>query len=141
MREILFRGKRTDTGEWVYGYLVKRPSAIQIGDCSPWYIEVPPADPDDNGGFYNVDPDTVGQYTGLTDKKGVKIFEGDIVRISLPLPSQDPILGLSSVDFDNGCFMVTWGGSRAIFDSFVGDTTFEVIGNVHDNPEILEVKK
>lgn len=67
-------------GRWVEGYIVKHPSAIQIGnDYSPWYIHVPPVDPDDNGGVFNVLPSTVGQYTGLTDKNGKRIFEGDII--------------------------------------------------------------
>ena len=94
MREILFRGfhpcdgpdtivvdGKTIKGRWVYGYIVKHPSAIQIGnDYSPWYIHVPPVDPDDNGGVFNVLPSTVGQYTGLTDKNGNQIFEGDIIK-------------------------------------------------------------
>lgn len=80
MREILFKAKRTDNGEWVEGYLCKHPSAVQIGECSPWYIHVPPADPDNNYRVCNVDPSTVCQYTGLTDKNGAKIFEGDIVE-------------------------------------------------------------
>ena len=92
-REILFRGFHPcdgpDTivvdgekvkGRWVEGYIVKHPSAIQIGnDYSPWYIHVPPVDPDDNGGVFNVLPSSVGQYTGLTDKNGKRIFEGDII--------------------------------------------------------------
>lgn len=93
MREILFRGfhpcdgpetivvdGEKVNGEWVEGYIVRHPSAIQIGnDYSPWYIHVPPVDPDDNGGVFNVLPSTVGQYTGLTDKNGKRIFEGDII--------------------------------------------------------------
>ena len=96
MREILFRGFHPcdgpDTivvdgekvkGRWVEGYIVRHPSAIQIGnDYSPWYIHVPPVDPDDNGGVFNVLPSTVGQYTGLTDKNGKRIFEGDILKIA-----------------------------------------------------------
>ena len=93
MRELLFRGfhpcdgpgtivvdEEKVKGRWVEGYIVKHPSAIQIGnDYSPWYIHVPPVDPDDNGGVFNVLPSTVGQYTGLTDKNGKRIFEGDII--------------------------------------------------------------
>ena len=94
MRELLFRGFHPCVGpetivvdgekvkgKWVEGYVVRHPSAIQIGnDYSPWYIHVPPVDPDDNGGMFNVLHSTVGQYTGLTDKNGKRIFEGDIVR-------------------------------------------------------------
>ena len=93
-REILFRGfhpcdgpetivvdGEEVKGRWVEGYIVRHPSAIQIGnDYSPWYIHVPPVDPDDNGGVFNVLPSTVGQYTGLTDRTGKRIFEGDILN-------------------------------------------------------------
>ena len=96
MRELLFRGFHPcdgpDTivvdgekvnGRWVEGYIVKHPSAIQIGDdYSPWYIRVPPVDPDDNGGVFNVLPSTVGQWTGLTDKNGKRVFEGDTLKIA-----------------------------------------------------------
>jgi len=153
MREILFRGKRTDNGEWVYGYLVKHPSAIQIGEDNPWYINVPPADPDDNGGFYNVDPDTVGQYTGLTDKHGAKIFEGDIIQ------KKAYIYSLGKVNSQEEwivCGVVVWDNDDEHSSGFwaidskdeYGDPTkyyfnnsFMVIGNVHDNPELLEVRE
>ena len=96
MRELLFRGFHpcdgSETivvdgekvkGRWVEGYVVRHPSAIQIGnDDSPWYIHVPPVDPDDNGGVFNVLPSTVGQYTGLTDRTGKRIFEGDTLKIA-----------------------------------------------------------
>ena len=94
MRELLFRGFHPcdgpDTivvdgekvkGRWVEGYVVRHPSAIQIGDdCSPWYIHVPPVDPDDNGGVFNVIPSTVGQYINV-DCFGTKVFEHDVIAV------------------------------------------------------------
>lgn len=96
MREILFQGfhpcdgpeaivvdGEKVKGRWVEGYIVSHPSAIQIGDdYNQWYIHVPPIDPDDNGGVFNVLPSTVVQYTGLKDKNGTRVFEGDILKIA-----------------------------------------------------------
>lgn len=100
MRELLFRGFHPcdgpDTiavdgekvkGRWVEGYIVRHPSAIQIGnDYSPWYIHVPPVDPDDNGGVFNVLPSTVGQYVNIDVRREAwpqsekhKIFTGDML--------------------------------------------------------------
>lgn len=133
MREILFRGKREDSGEWVYGYLNRHPSPVQIGDYNnPWTIHVPPADPDDNGGVYWVDPATIGQYTGLTDKNGVKIFEEDIARYD------DELIVVEWAE-DAAMFMVRafYGGILTDFFQIWGED-IEVIGNIHDNPELLE---
>lgn len=86
MREILFKAQRTDTKEWVEGYICRHPSAIQIGETSPWWIHVPPVDPDDSGGVFNVDPETVGQYTNIDicrpawpSSEVHKIFTGDML--------------------------------------------------------------
>lgn len=136
MREILFRGQREDNGEWVYGYLVKLPSAIMIGDYfNPWYIYVPPKDPEDNGGYYRVIPGTVGQYTGWTDKNGVKIFDGDICEI-------DREGGRFEIIWDNPCARVALVSDELYFafDQFHSNE-ISVIGNIHDNPELLEVNK
>lgn len=122
MREILFRGKREDSKEWVYGYLNR----------NPWTIHVPPADPYDNGGVYWVVPATVGQYTGLTDKNGVKIFEGDIARY-------DDERAVVEWAEDSAMFIVRalYGGILTDFSQIWG-ADIEVIGNIHDNPELLE---
>lgn len=131
MREILFRGKREDNGEWIEGYLVRRPSAIQVGKhYSPWAIDRPPNDPDDSGEVRFVDGNTVGQFIGLTDKNGRKIFEGDIVKgefFGFPMPLYDYV------------FTIGWQddvkGYRA---NYFGEVA--VIGNIYDNHELLEAK-
>lgn len=130
MREILFKAKRLDNGEWVEGYLVKHPSAIQIGDCSPWYIQVPPVDPDDSGGKYNVDPSTVCQYTGLADKNGKKIFEGDIVRRETAYYGKHNVYDEPVVwedDIENDSFGEPYTSGYCIHGG-----NWEVIGSIHD---------
>lgn len=127
MREILFKAKRTDNGEWVEGYICKHPSSVQVGECSPWYIHVPPVDPDDNGGVYNVDPETVCQYTGLTDKNGKKIFEGDHVL----LDAGEEYESTGFVSFSaTGVFVVLF---EKTWDFLYTNIEFaEIIGNIHD---------
>ena len=134
MRKILFRGKRIDNGEWVEGYITRRPSAIQFGaHYSPWFIDKPPSDPDDSGDFCNVDGKTVGQFTGLTDRKGKRIFEGDIVKWDGT--------EISIIRYCDGVYRLCnakgyYGVSVHNHYSFV-----EVVGNVHDNPDLLANEK
>lgn len=123
MREILFRGKRTDNGEWVEGDVHKNI------DFSKAHIHP-------NGErvrSFDVLPETVGQYTGLVDKNGVRIFEGDIVTGWF---NHEKIVGY-----------IFYGGNAQFFiqrDGIYGigldnsDCWLEVIGNIHDNPELLE---
>ncbi len=134
MREILFKAKRLDNGEWVEGHPVKRPSCIQfcLDNYSPWYIHRPAVDPDDNGGVYNIDPETIGQYIGLKDRNGRRIFEGDIVDIL----TENEEIGV--VEYDEGGFLVSADGFCVDFHSNINGIDLVVIGNIHDTPELLE---
>ena len=115
MREILFRGKRIDSGEWVYGTMYN----ISI-DINPFILTA-----GKSGCSYQVDEETVGQYTGLKDKNGNKIFEGDILALRNGIPHV--------VRFENGAFVLE---NTSIPMHFANK--FEVIGNITDNQELLE---
>ena len=130
MREILFRGKRLDNGDWVYGYYVH----IGPVSCQRAYII-----PEYASSLYvnEVDPSTVGQYTGLNDKHGKRIFEGDIAKV---LQGKDK--DIAYVGFENGAFMLypKTGNiyERTLWEYWYNDWDVEIIGNITDNPELLE---
>ena len=130
MREILFRAKREFDGsvfegmnEFVYGYFYK------ISKCAYMFTS--------NGSQIKINIETLGQYTGLNDKNGKKIFEGDVVKLSS---------STAIVSWENGglgYISKDWGD----FISFAGHnhlksilSYIEVLGNIHDNPELLEEK-
>lgn len=134
MREILFRGKRVDNVEWAYGMPIKNNLGKLVIVESAAYFEE-----------YNfncvheiyINENTVGQYTGLTDKNGKKIFEGDIVKGRFLFGMEV----LSVVVFKDGAFGLEWHrGKSTEFDAFTSmcNVKYEVIGNIHDNPQILE---
>ena len=148
-REILFRGKRIDDGEWVYGqyaYLLNartedgEPIKHMIVDGTPF--------------GQTVDPSTVGQYTGLTDKNGRKIFEGDILREPAKIDwEKKNFVGFEVFWHDNdSCDRhIGWQMNRLHFyGSLCGADIYPiafrpewtsrmgVIGNIHDNPELME---
>ena len=144
MREILFRGKRTDNGEWIEGYLNQHRGGV-IFDCccnaisaNDYYINdwVAKLDTDLYGCVYKVIPETVGQFTGLTDKNGVKIFEGDIVRYDVNY--HDMVISYDVENWDGWLYEDMDDNMQAysIYEFNLKDIA--VIGNIHDNPEILK---
>lgn len=132
-REILFRGKRCSDGEWVYGFYVESKYSWQGHKPHRSWI-VPNAI--SNGGFFNVlgryavKDDTVGQFTGLCDKNGVKIFEGDIVGFGEGRYVCEFVEGgFQFKDLDDGRLTLNAIAIKS-----------KVIGNIHDNSELLSSK-
>jgi len=128
MREILFRGKRKSNGEWVYGNYCGAEYLTNEG-IEHLIIEVPRS-----GSSAQVILETVGQYTGLTDKNGKKIFEGDI----MPVYEQGEEYYYKVV-YNGDCFMLAMLDSeQGSYPLSAKNAISEVIGNIHDNPELLK---
>lgn len=158
MREILFRGKRVDNGEWIEGgyaenggktFIIVRTRYIP--DTRDWdTVEYYENNPCYHLSMIEVDPETVCQYTGLTDKNGRKIFEGDIITYQhdnddFPFPNKDTKRRVGRVYFQEfrSCFAVAEGrnGSDMInqdlFKYVQNGNRVQVIGNIFDNPELI----
>lgn len=119
-RTIKFRGKRTDTGVWVYGYLADETYINDINTIDLSSIEV--------------DPDTVGQFLGLKDRNGEEIYEGDLVELHGCL---------YKIIWDDGKFVALNCSETADEeprDLYDGGHFARVVGNIHDNPELVEKK-
>lgn len=138
MREILFRGKRIDNGEWVEGYYVKALDMYDkeihaIFDTMTTFYAC-----GETSGFELVDPETICQYTGLIDKNGKKIWENDILEGHLDDKFPEDVTREKVIWHESGWKTEEPGCvDKEYLDEF--DTeNFEVVGNIFDNPELLE---
>lgn len=150
-REILFRGFNNKHKEWRYGYyFVNRDQHFIVEDK----IETNPFLSEED---FVVNPNTIGQYTGLKDKNGKKIFEGDILRFEVPdgtirhfvieWASEDRILRPlfnfvpdgNPIRISGWCF--NWNGYRlypSVIDGVPDNEVMEIVGNIHDNPKLMK---
>ena len=129
MREILFRGQRTDNNNWTKGYLfcIWEKAYILWGTTNgiPNMIEVI--------------PETVGQYTGWEDKNGKKIFEGDIIEGGYLNPLTNKFNSKKYVvEFKHATFIGKLIGHSPYGDTWLYFVHGDIIGNIHDNPKLLE---
>lgn len=140
-REILFRGKSIGTDKWLYGYLfnygLTAPTNVPcICVCVPQFWEEARL-------LYAAHPDTIGQYTGLKDKNGKKIFEGDILEYIGKRKDNKNKVYRRKVVFHEGMFALLSKELRAYSALNYhcmkdGRSAWRVIGNIHDNPELIE---
>lgn len=139
MRTIKFRGKRCDNGEWAYGYYARL-----INEFKEWHCIMTEKDASENYikdcNGYNmlytpVNHNTVGQFTGLYDKNGEEIYEGDI----LALQETDNKVTHCPVSMNcKGYWSIDFGINYGVCLGLVDKKRVEVIGNIHDNPELLK---
>lgn len=128
-REIKFRGKSIYDEEWMYGYLVKIEKDR--------YAVIPPLNDIEIGksiGMYEVCLETVGQFTGLFDKNGKEIFEGDILLMG----EDEGVRIYNKVGIKDGCFGYIGERTRELLPFCHYNVTEEIAGNIYDNPELIK---
>lgn len=137
MREILFRAKRIDDGEWTEGYVFElQPGQYMICDAKQYdRASTLPAGVFFRYCSHEIDPETLCQYTGMKDKNGKRIWENDIVKIENSMDE-----GIGNVEFCDGMWYVDREPNNSLYDIIEYDyhAEVEIIGNVFDNPELLK---
>lgn len=128
MREILFRGKRLFTGEWVYGSYL--PDTDTLDENTAYILTYELNDPDYV--YETVDLDTVGQYTGLKDKNGKKVYEADILTVTFR--------NMGVVEWRDGGFVVNFGDMGVFELTHCFGYTYQmcITGNIHDNADLIK---
>lgn len=133
-REIIFRGKRLDNNEWAYGYFL-----ISQKSDKTYYIVADVL----NSELMAINPKTLGQFTGLTDKNGKDIYEGDILDIGQTVNGQSKFVIMDTI----GRYDVRYAHDLSLryeydvydlLDCFNEEKDAEIIGNIHENPELLK---
>lgn len=135
----MFRGKSAEDGKWFTGQLLHFKSPVSEKELN---IVVEGCEWDDSNEWFNIGrrakvvPETIGQYTGLTDKNGKKIFEGDIVK---HFNASDVGVDIGKVCWDDKYCQFYRTSNSGMYNYRVGaDCSYEVIGNIYDNPELLK---
>lgn len=125
-RPIKFRGKTINEGEWIYGMTISHGTIARKRD--KLFMEVAPDK------WKGIAPDTVGQFTGLTDKNGKEIYEGDVI-LQQGYSGKKKML----VRFEHGAFVTgEHSGSSTAIRPMLIQKRCEVLGNIHDNPSLLK---
>lgn len=131
-REILFKAKRLVNGKWVEG--------LPGYDIDGNITELEAYNSFCNCQIHVIDPETLCQYTGLTDKNGKKIWENDIVRRTDLYVVSEPPVGFIEYDLENTSFLIHWTDKVEYSPTYHWKDRLEVIGNIFDNPDLLEVE-
>lgn len=141
MREILFKAKRLDNGEWVEGSLISTEDNSGFILQSKTKAFIPKrANTFCSTECYEIDQTTLCQYTGLVDKNGKRIWENDIVnRTDLHVVSE-PSIGFIEYDLENTSFLIHWTNKVEYSPTYHWKDKLQVIGNIFDNAELLEVE-
>lgn len=138
MRETIFRGKSKD-GRWNYGNLLHLVCEVR-GEVTTDIVKIHPIKVNGADWPVAVDPETVGQDTGMKDKRGRKIFDGDILKFCYPELNIPPTVGKVYYSTKDGGWIISYHGGVLGPDVLDEDTaeSAEIIGNITDNPELMD---